>query len=203
MARTADPQTHARRRAQLVDAVFRIVRRDGIEHVSVRNVAREAGLSMGALRHYFATQAELLAFSLGEVERRLRARLAELDNDAPPRQVIGQVLRMLVPMTPESRVEHQVWLAFVGKATTDPALHSLNARVYDELRELLADVVELLLGPEPDPVLDADIEVERLYALVDGLALHAVLRPEQWPPDRIEAVLDHHLDALSAKPRHA
>jgi AcrR family transcriptional regulator len=190
--RTTNPEAHARRRAQLVEAVFRIVRRDGIEHVSVRNVAREAGLSMGSLRHYFATQAELLAFSLGEVERRFRARLTEVDPAAPPRKVLEQVLHQLVPLTPESRVEHEIWFAFVGKATADPALHSLNARIYDELRDLVRQIVALIQRPGLDP----DLETERLYALVDGLVLHAVLRPEQWPPERITAVLSYHLDNL-------
>jgi AcrR family transcriptional regulator len=192
MVRTANPHEQARRRTQLVEAVFRIVRRDGIEHVSVRNVAREAGLSMGSLRHYFATQAELLAFSLGEVERRFRARLADLDTSAPPRQLLEQVLHQLVPLTPQSRVEHEIWFAFVGKATADPALRSLNARIYDDLRDLVRQAVALVERPG----LDADLETERLYALVDGLVLHAVLRPEQWPPERITAVLSYHLENL-------
>lgn len=192
MARTVDREAQARRRNQLVEAVFRIVRRDGVENASVRNVAREAGLSMGSLRHYFATQAELLAFALGEVERRLRARLADLDTSGDPRDVLERVLHHLVPMTPDSRVEHEIWLAFVGKAVADPTLHSLNARVYDELRELIRQVVARVGGADRDP----DLETERLYALVDGLVLHVALRPEQWPPERLAAVLRYHLDSL-------
>jgi AcrR family transcriptional regulator len=192
MARTADPDTHARRRAQLVEAVFRIVSRDGAEHVSVRNVAREAGLSTGSLRHYFATQAELLAFSLGEVERRVRSRLRDLDTSGDPRQVLERVLHQLVPMTPQSRAEHEIWLAFVGKAIADPVLHSLNARVYDELRELIRQLVQQVARPDQDP----DLETERLYALVDGLVLHSALRPDHWSRARLAAVLRYHLDAL-------
>jgi AcrR family transcriptional regulator len=193
MVRTADPGTHARRRAQLVDAVFRVVARDGIEGVSVRAVAREADLSMGSLRHYFATQAELLAFSLGEVERRMRARLADLDTSGDPRDVLERVLHQLVPLTPESRVEHEIWLAFVGKAVAEPALHDLNARVYDDLGALVRRLIPDVLGPGRD----ADLEAERLYALVDGLVLHAALRPEQWTPDRLADVIRYHLDTLA------
>jgi AcrR family transcriptional regulator len=193
MVRTANPDIHARRRAELVDAVFRVVARDGIEGASVRTVAREAGLSMGSLRHYFATQAELLAFSLGEVERRIRARLAALDTSGDPRDVLERVLHQLVPLTPESRVEHEIWLAFVGKAVAEPALHELNARVYDELRTLLRRLVPDVLGPGRD----ADLETERLYALVDGLVLHAALRPGQCTPDRVADVIRYHLGTLA------
>ena len=41
------------RRRDLAEAVWRVVRRDGLERASVREVAREAGVSMGSLRHYF------------------------------------------------------------------------------------------------------------------------------------------------------
>lgn len=194
MPRTADPEIHARRRAQLVEAVFRIVRRDGIEHVSVRAVAAEAGLSMGALRHYFATQAELLGFALGEVERRIEERLHDLDLSGEPAQIVKRVVNLLVPMTPQSRLEHEIWFAFVSKAVSDSALSTLNERVYDELRQLLADVLPLVLAPDAD----ADLELERLYALVDGLVLHAVMRPSLWPPERLSAVLTYHLNTLRA-----
>jgi AcrR family transcriptional regulator len=197
MARTVNQTAHARRRAELVDAVFRIVSRDGIEHVSVRNVAREAGLSSGTLRHYFATQAELLAFALGEVEHRLRARLAPIGDGQLPRRALEQVLRQLVPLTSESVVHHQIWLAFVAKAITDPALQSLNARVYDDLRELLRRMVQSVVRPEQD----LEMEVERLYALVDGLVVHAALRPDQWSPERLMRVLTYHVESLAKRVR--
>ena len=49
------------------------VRRDGVHEVSVRTVADEASTSPGALRHYFATQDELLGFALRAVVDRASA----------------------------------------------------------------------------------------------------------------------------------
>lgn len=196
MARTVNPEAHARRRTELVDAVFRIVSRDGVENVSVRTVASEAGLSAGTLRHYFSTQGELLAFALAEVERRMVARLEQVDTTQAPRQLLEQVLGQLLPLTPESAVEHRIWLAFVGKAITDPALHTMNARIYDDLRVLLRRLVTAVADPEHD----VEMETECLYALVDGLVLHAAIRPEQWDPQRLLAVLGHHLGRLITSP---
>jgi BetI-type transcriptional repressor, C-terminal len=39
-------------------------------------------------------------------------------------------------------------------------------------------------------------EASRLQALLDGLALHAVMRPAKVPPSLIIAVIARHLDAL-------
>ena len=48
--------------------------------------------------------------------------------------------------------------------------------------------------------LDVDLEGERLYAVLDGLAVHAVTRPSALPPDRARAVLAAHLAALRDTP---
>jgi len=63
-----------------------VIRRDGLEHASVRNVAREAGLSSGSLRHMFRTQAELLVFAMNQVVDRIESRLDSLDPTGDPRR---------------------------------------------------------------------------------------------------------------------
>lgn len=155
---------------------------------------------MGSLRHYFNTQSELLAFALGEVERRIRERLAAVDASRPPRDVLGQILSLLVPISPQSLLEHEIWLAFISKARTEPALSSLNERVYDEVRELIRHHVwEVLREHSPDLAPDSDqvaIATDQTYALIDGLVLHTVLRPAEWPPDRIRAALNRQINAL-------
>jgi hypothetical protein len=48
--------------------------------------------------------------------------------------------------------------------------------------------------------LDVDLEGERLYAVVDGLAVHAVTRPSVLPPARTRQVLAAHVAALGDTP---
>ena len=48
------------RRAELADAAARLIARSGIEAATMREVAAEAGLTTGALTHYFADKHELL-----------------------------------------------------------------------------------------------------------------------------------------------
>lgn len=47
---------------------------------------------------------------------------------------------------------------------------------------------------------DVDIEVEtdRLFAVLDGLAIHAAMRPAQATAGKLRAVLAHHLDTLTS-----
>ncbi|MEI5134937.1 TetR family transcriptional regulator [Streptomyces libani] len=48
------------RRREVVDALFRVAVRDGLQRASLRAVADEARLNIGSVRHYFAGQEELM-----------------------------------------------------------------------------------------------------------------------------------------------
>jgi DNA-binding transcriptional regulator YbjK len=171
---------HEARREELAGALWRVIERDGIEAASLRRVAREAGWSVGALRHYFATQSQLLAFAMELVVRRVADRVAALDD---PRAILHQVL----PLDAERRAEMHVWLAFTSQALADPALRELRDEAHDRLRELCRAVAAALGAPHPDR------DGERLHALIDGLALHAVLAPDVTTPRRQVELLDAQL----------
>jgi AcrR family transcriptional regulator len=76
---TAMPKVvdHEERRTELATAVWRLASREGLEAVTVRRVAEEAGWSTGAVVHYFADKEDLLLFAFSTVADRVRTRLAE------------------------------------------------------------------------------------------------------------------------------
>jgi AcrR family transcriptional regulator len=188
---------HEQRRRDLGHAVWRAIRRDGIDQASVRSVAEEAGWSSGALRHYFATQSELLAFAMRLVVERIEGRIAGLDRPTDPRETVEQVLHQLLPLDDERRAENEVWLAFTARALVDPELRAQYIEVHDALHQACASSLETLAADDraaASPKLA--LQVERLHALLDGLAVHTALRPDLMPPEQIVAIVRLHLDAL-------
>ena len=76
-------------------------------------------------------------------------------------------------------------------------LGAQHDEIHDALHQACASALEPLAaagraqsGPH------TAVQVERLHALTDGLAVHTALRPDLMPPERIVAVLRLHLDAL-------
>ena len=56
------------RRALLLAAVLRLLSRDGIAGISMRAVAREAGVALGLVHYYFEDKTSLIAAALLQVE---------------------------------------------------------------------------------------------------------------------------------------
>ncbi len=188
---------HERRRRELGEAVWRVIRRDGVEAASVRRVAQEAGWSAGSLRHYFSTQSELLSFAMQMVVERIEARVGALEPPADPRAAVEQRLHALLPLDRERRAENQVWLAFAGRALVDTELRARHEEVDEELRHAcLGALEELGSGGRLRPGLDLELEAERLHGLLDGLAFHTAMRPDRMSPRLIRSVLARHLDSL-------
>jgi AcrR family transcriptional regulator len=68
---------HGDLRATLLDTTLRLIEAEGIGAVSLRRVAREAGVSSGAPYHHFADRADLLAALSARGYELLAADLAE------------------------------------------------------------------------------------------------------------------------------
>lgn len=188
---------HDQRREQLAEAAWRVIRREGLEGVSVRSVAEEAGMSLGSLRHYFMTQSELLEFSMRLVSERVNKRIENMAYSGNPRQDIEAIIGELVPLDEERLAECEVWLAFVGSALAHPGLRELSKEVHESLYAGFRRIVDSLIRlGMARPEIDAHLETMRFHALVDGLVVHGVTRKQTVSPEDIRQVIVYHLDRI-------
>ena len=179
------------RRVAIAEAAWRIALRHGVAGVSVRAVAAEAGLATASLRHAFPTQDALLAFCFELVLERAAARIASSVVRGDARERAEQTLLEVLPLDHERHAEMQVWLAFAVASLAQPLLAPIYARGHDALRQLCRSVVRSLA-----PGSEVGVEAARLHALLDGLAMHLVARPDPVAADTARAILTTHLNSL-------
>lgn len=192
---------HEERKEHIAEAVWRVIRKDGLNGVSVRRVADEAGLSLGALRYYFDAQDELLAYSMRLISHRANERIRNLPDTGEPRERIERIIAELLPLDGVRTAEAEVWFAFVGKALSDPAIGALSREVHDELYEGFRSMVDPLVSLKlAKDGIDADRETKRLHALVDGLVLHRIAFPERIRSEELMSIVSLHLDSLLKEP---
>jgi TetR/AcrR family transcriptional regulator, transcriptional repressor of bet genes len=191
---------HDERRAELSAAVWRLAASDGLEAVTVRRVAEEAGFSTGAVVHYFADKEELLLFAFGTVADRVRARLANAaEHTTEPLELARAWLVEALPTGREQQAEVRVWFAFLGLALTRPALARAQRLTYRAWRERVADLLrEAQERGEVRADVDPSAAATALIALVDGLSIQATFEPRALSAARQAELVDRQLEALRA-----
>lgn len=188
---------HVKQREKIAEATWNVIAKGGMEKATVRNIAREAGVSVGSLRHYFSTQAELLSFAMKLVSERVSQRINEIDFSMPPLDAMKRMIREVLPLEDDTKKEMEVWFAFTQKALSEPELQPLSKEVYLKMRYGFEQVIKTLVKLDlARPNINVELEVDRLYALIDGLAIHGLMHPEYLSNEMIESILDSHLKSL-------
>lgn len=194
------------RRQEVVDAVCRIIASDGLERASLREVADEAGLAVGSVRHYFAGSEELHRFAFAAVVDRILKRL-----NAAEAQVLAQqrgtdahteavltLLCELLPLDEERAMDVCVWMAFKNAARIRPGLSGEADRSHRSVAAVIGRVITNVL-PAPRSGEGLVVEAEHLLAALDGLCMHALLQPDWMTASLCRDVLESHLAGIRAR----
>lgn len=189
---------HEERRAELAAAVWRLAAREGVESLTVRRVAAEAGWSTGALVHYFRDKEELIRFAFETTVDRVGRRMqAAAERTEEPLELARALLVEGLPVDADRRAEVRVWFAVLGLALTRPPLARAERVAYRAWRGRLAAALrEAGERGQLDPELDFDGEAAALVALVDGLAIQATFEPRALPSERLLELIDERLERL-------
>ncbi len=186
---------HEKRRQTIASATWKVIAEKGVEAATVRTIAEAAGLSLGALRYYFKTQEELIGFTLELVKERVQERIQKiLAQELSPEESTLQILLQMIPHNVETYQEMSVWFQF---------MIGVNQRKYSpESDEMLQGITLMLSQLNQHGLLkkglDMEVEIERLRALVDGLALHAMISPEKYTEAKLTHILKSHLNEIFA-----
>ena len=190
---------HEARRAELAAAVWRLASRDGLDSLTMRRVAAEAGWSTGALAHYFDDKEELLVFAFQTVADRVGRRIVKAaEHTRDPLELVRTQLAEGLAIDSERRAEVRVWFAFLGLAETQPRLAKAGRDAYRLWRERVA---KTLAAAQRQGLVDEAVDPKRaaaaLIALVDGIAIQATFDPRAVSAERQLELLDDHLARLA------
>jgi AcrR family transcriptional regulator len=198
MAKHAD---HDKRRAVFAEAAFNILAREGLAGLTVREVAREAGFTTGALVHYFPSKSDLFIAASEHAALVVRPRMEQDEVAYPGLEGVRHVIYEALPRTPQARALWSVWLVFWDRAKTDPVIGKLARERYGEWHGRLARLLARAqqsgdLARSADP----DLLAQTATILVDGIAVQALRTSARLSPARQKALIDAWIDALPRDP---
>lgn len=171
-------------RARVLDAAGAVFAARGFERATLDEIARQAGVSKGAVYHSFRSKDDLF---LALLEQQLGDRLAAGPDDEAADVAAGFVER--VGRDPRWG---PLFFEFAVRCARDP---ELRPRFAAFLRAARARVEELTRDQRPAPTLTAAEHATVVTALANGLVLERMFAPDEVASDLLTRAL-----ALLVKP---
>ena len=168
---------HTERRRAIASAAVDAVGTHGLDGVKLADIAKAAGVTTGAIAHYFSDKDAVLAAALEEVCARLFAH----DIVAERADILDQLADCL-PVSDQNRTEWRVWLAYWGRAPFSAELSEVHRQYYLEIEAALAARLR-------SAVADPDFVAVAIIAAIDGIGTRATLEPDAWPEARQRRLL--------------
>ncbi len=169
------------RRQQIIDAAYRCFARKGFHQATMRDIYEEAGLSPGAVYHYFDSKHDIIAASFDFDHERSSELFAAAAASEDPLGALVELLSFLVHGLKGAaelnapRVNVQGW----GEALVNPTLRETVVRVLGIYREAVTELVRRAQAAgQIDPAVDPAALANTLLSLYYGLELQLALEPQ-------------------------
>ena len=193
MARQAD---HDERRRLFAAAALAVISRDGLEGLTMRQVAKEAGFTTGALTHYFQSKDELLIAASEAGADIVRPEMDSAATGASARAALRDLLYTVLPTSAAMKGQWRFWVAFWERAAHSPPVQRLMRERYFEYTNRVATVIRRSQEQGETPrEIDAERVAREIIALIDGIGVQVMIGSRKFTPAVQREFVDGLLEA--------
>lgn len=181
------------RRQQLIDATIKTIATVGYSDTTVGRIAKEAGLSVGIISHYFGGKQALLEATMARLLFELHdGFIQRLETSGSPRERLSAIVATNFDDDQYRPEVVRAWLAFWAQVPISPELNKLqriyNKRLLSNLRHELRKLV---------PADQVDDCAETFASIIDGFWLRSTTSSHAPQLDsirrRVESAFDLYL----------
>lgn len=167
------------RRQQILRAMFNCLAEKGYARVTMRDIAKEAGISVGTLYLYFDDKNEIIAALQQQSDDRVDADLRKPADQTPAQELHSTIDYLLMEMEepdigPTLRVDLQIW----AESVHHDSLGALARQVLGDKTQIFAKLIRAAQAEGDLPAeLDPEPLARVLIAIVSGMELQKALEP--------------------------
>ncbi|WP_158604370.1 TetR/AcrR family transcriptional regulator [Nocardioides mangrovicus] len=175
---------HDQRRAEVLEATWRVITTVGLHGATTRRIAQEAGYSNGVLAHYFADKADILTSALQMVHARVRGRMEAAVSRTEGLAAFRAVLLEALPLDEDRLFEANLEFGYLSHAINATRLRDLYQDERIGFNEFLHTLVAAARArDEVRADLDDAHVVAEALVFIDGISAQAVFLPNRMPPE--------------------
>jgi AcrR family transcriptional regulator len=163
LSATATTATRPNQREHILDVALGLIATHGASGMSMRLLAKECGLNVAAIYHYFDSKDALVAAVVDE--RQYGARLAEIPEIDPSLPAPDRLELMFREIWDGALAEEPVWRVLLGEGLRgEPAVVPVGKGLLDVLGPGLTDWLRLSLPEVAQPQAVAQMLIGQLFA---------------------------------------
>ncbi len=188
---------HELQRVKFAEAAMSLIARHGLEGVTMRAVATEAGLSYGSLFHYFDSKDDLLKHVIRHSTSLQTKRVNEYSSRFSGLKALEHLLCDDAIVNESSRDSWMVWMTFQYKVTLQSSFAQLHSELVDgwltRITSLLEDARQ---AGEIAATIDVELEAMAVWAYSTGVGQLGLLHPESLPANMQKRLITSYLNKL-------
>ena len=188
---------HEQQKEKFALATISLIAQYGLEGVTMRAVAKQAGLSYGSLFHYFKSKDDLLMHAVGYSTSAQTTRVNDFSSRYSGLKALEQLLCDDVIINDSSRDTWMVWMTFLYKATLFQPFAEMNEALMagwlDRISKLLRDAQKL---GEISNSVSIKKEAMAIWALSSGIGQIGLLHPDTMPEQQQKKLISDYLNKL-------
>lgn len=193
-----DPES----RERIVVAARRLVAKQGVHASTMRAIAAEAGVTTGAVTHYFTDKADLMLAVITHNNELIARTIGKAASGRRGLDALAAAMEALLPLDEEMLRSWTVLTAFWGQGPARQFVSAEGSSLgYLGLRSYVVSLLSDAVG-DGDVPSDTDVEheAERIIALMGGIGMMVGGFPEQRDAIRTRArvMLSELIAALKA-----
>jgi AcrR family transcriptional regulator len=162
-------QSTSLRRKQIIDALRKLIIEYGSENVTVRRIAKEIGVSQGAIYRHFKSKREILDFLIDYIEENLIGDVEKKDPHANTLEILENVIKNQL-----SAIEQRKGVSFLVVAEIiSLGDKRLNRKIYDVLNNYISHIKNIVIrgiqSGEIKTGIDPGLAAETFFGIIQGL----------------------------------
>ncbi len=187
------------RRAEIAEALFRCIAKQGYANTTVRDIAREANVRPGIIHHYFDSKEDILCNMTGGAYDRTRKANEAFERKIdrkPPREQIAMYTRFLITKIAGDKEITKVFQELYPIAHHNPKLNESLREFYGRYRKGTTEDISGVLERLDLDTADAKDLADLLICINEGATILYSVDPKRFSLSRIATLTIRVLDSF-------
>lgn len=193
------------RRAQLIRAAYKVVSKKGYYNFTIKDIAKESGLSSGLVHYYFKDKQDLLLNLLKDINSNMKSYLnKELVLTQSPQEKLLTYMDQAFSLAEKEKEYFYVLIDFWTQTKHNPRMRQANNRLMQSYRDECAAIVKegIATGAFRKEI-DVAFAATTIVSVIQGTIVQYVLDNEAFNYEQYTKTIKDYIVSILLKEKNS